>query len=97
MMKKIRMFKNWVYVLFWGMMSLVSLTCSLGLSFSITEPMTSDIFPLLIIIYCITAIMFILWIVVSINFIIIDSSGIKVTYFNKTVVSISWEDIANIE
>ena len=41
--------------------------------------------------------MFILWIVASVNFIVIDSSGIKVTYFNKAVVSIPWDEIANIE
>lgn len=96
-MKKKRMFKNWVYVLFWGMISLMSLSGSLGLSLSIGEPMFSDIFPLLIIFYCLTAIMLILWIVASVNFIVFDSSGIKVTYFNKSVVSISWDEIANIE
>ncbi|MDE5856170.1 MAG: hypothetical protein K2H06_03890 [Anaeroplasmataceae bacterium] len=96
-MKRIRMFKNWVYVLFWGMISLMSLSGSLGLSYTIDEPMSSDILPLLIIFYCISAIMFILWIVVSVNFIVIDSNGIKVTYFNKVVVSISWDEIANIE
>lgn len=91
------MFKNWVYVLFWGIISLMSLAGSLGLSITIDEPMSSDILPLLIIFYCISAIMFILWIVASVNFIVIDSSGIKVTYFNKAVVSISWDEIVNIE
>lgn len=47
--------------------------------------------------FAITAILLILWIVASVNFIIIDSSGIKVTYFNKVVISISWGDISNIE
>lgn len=47
--------------------------------------------------FAITAIMFIIWIVAAVNFIIIDSSGIKVTYFNKVVISISWDDIVNIE
>ena len=96
-MKRIIMFKNWVYVLFWGIISLMSLAGSLGLSITIDEPMSSDILPLLIIFYCISAIMFILWIVASVNFIVIDSSGIKVTYFNKAVVSISWDEIVNIE
>lgn len=96
-MKRIRMFKNWGYVMSFGLASIGSLVCSLGLSFSIDEPMYSDIFPLLIILYCISAILFILWIVTSVNFIVIDSGGIRVTYFNKAVVSISWDEIANIE
>lgn len=96
-MKKIRMFKNWVYVLLWGMASLGFLGCSLGLSYTIDEPMSSNILLLLIIFYIITAIMFIIWIVAVVNFIIFDSSGIKVTYFNKVVISISWDDIVNIE
>lgn len=96
-MKRIKMFKNWVYILFWGMASFGFLAFSLGLTYTISEPMTSDIFPLLIIIYCVTIIMFIIWIVVAVNFIIIDFNGIKVTYFSKAVVSILWDDIANIE
>lgn len=96
-MKKIKMFKNWGYVMFFGLASIGFLACSLGLSSTVDKPMSSDIFPLLIIIYFITVILFILWLVASINFIVIDANGIKVTYFNKAVVSISWDDIANIE
>lgn len=96
-MKKIKMFKNWGYVMSFGLASIGFLACSLGLSSTVDNLLTSDIFPLLIIFYIITAILLILWIVASVNFIIIDSSGIKVTYFNKVVISISWGDISNIE
>lgn len=96
-MKKIKMFKNWGYVMSFGLASIGFLACSLGLSSTVDNLLTSDIFPLLIIFYIITAILLILWIVASVNFIIIDSSGIKVTYFNKVVISISWDDIVNIE
>lgn len=96
-MKRIRMFKNWGYTMSFWVASIGSMACSLGLSFTVDEPISSDIFPLLIILYCISAILFILWIVALVNFIIIDPTGIKVTYFNKAVVSIPWDEIANIE
>lgn len=96
-MKKIKMFKNWGYVMSFGLASIGFLACSLGLSSTVDNLSTSDIFPLLIIIYCITAILFILCVVASVNFIVIDSNEIKVTYLNKAVVSIPWDDIANIE
>lgn len=60
------------------------LTCSLGLSYTINEVMSSYIFPLLIILYCLSAILFILWIAASLNFIIIDSSGFMSAVFSKT-------------
>lgn len=96
-MKQIKMFKNWVYVMVFGLLVLGILCPTLSLTSKIDRPLIAGQLAIIILLYCGALILFIIWLFALFSFIIVDSNGIKITCINKVLISIRWDEIANIE
>ncbi len=96
-MKQIRMFKNWVYVMVFWLLGSGLLAVATVLISEFDRPLTASQLSIIILFYCGALILLIIWIFALFSFIIVDSNGIKVTRFNKVLVSFQWDEISNIE
>ncbi len=96
-MKKIRMIKNVVNIITLG---IFNLSLFLGIlvtnSLVINQGASSQLF-ILSMFYSITAIMTFIWIFMLFHFVVIDSTGVKITYFYKVLKTINWDEITRIE
>lgn len=91
------MFKNVVNIITLGIFNL-SLFFGILVTNSLlaNQSSLSQLF-ILSIFYSITAIMTFIWIFMLFHFIIIDSTGVKITYFYKVIKTINWDEIVRIE
>lgn len=96
-MKKIRMFKNIVNIITLGIFNLfLFLGILVTISLVDNQSFSSQLF-ILSIFYSITAFMVLIWVFMLFHFVVIDSTGVKITYFYKVLRTIKWDEISGIE